>query len=52
MMNLLQKPEGFYNDVRRYTASVVTSITYGYRAPTFESFWGHVSGLFLLMIIQ
>ncbi|KAI8265271.1 Cytochrome P450 monooxygenase yanC [Colletotrichum sp. SAR11_239] len=24
-----------------YTASVVTSITYGFRAATFESFWGH-----------
>ncbi|OIW32566.1 cytochrome P450 [Coniochaeta ligniaria NRRL 30616] len=41
MTNLLQKPENFYNEIRRYTASVVTSITFGYRAPTFESFWGH-----------
>ncbi|KAJ0269713.1 hypothetical protein CBS470a_013685 [Colletotrichum nupharicola] len=34
-------PDGFYNHIRRYTASVVTSITYGFRAATFESFWGH-----------
>lgn len=42
MTNLLTDPDNFYNDVRRYTASVVTSITYGFRAPTFESFWGSV----------
>ncbi|KAH8901190.1 putative cytochrome P450 oxidoreductase [Thozetella sp. PMI_491] len=41
MTNLLDNPDNFYQDIRRYTASVVTSITYGYRAPTFESFWGH-----------
>ncbi|KAI8170506.1 Cytochrome P450 monooxygenase yanC [Colletotrichum sp. SAR 10_70] len=34
-------PDGFYNHIRRYTASVVTSITYGFRAASFESFWGH-----------
>ncbi|KAH9235592.1 hypothetical protein K456DRAFT_1833555 [Colletotrichum gloeosporioides 23] len=41
MTNLLDSPDGFYNHIRRYTASVVTSITYGFRAATFESFWGH-----------
>jgi hypothetical protein len=43
MMNLLNKPENFYDEIRRYTASVATTIVYGFRAPTFESFWGHVS---------
>ncbi|CAI4213213.1 unnamed protein product [Parascedosporium putredinis] len=47
MTNLLTDPDNFYNDVRRYTASVVTSITYGFRAPTFESFWG--SGVYNVM---
>lgn len=42
MTNLLQNPDNFYQDVRRYTASVVTSITYGFRAASFDSFWGHV----------
>ncbi|KAF4840349.1 Cytochrome P450 monooxygenase yanC [Colletotrichum siamense] len=41
MTNLLDSPDGFYNHIRRYTASVVTSITYGFRAASFESFWGH-----------
>ncbi|KAM5354649.1 hypothetical protein ACJ41O_001296 [Fusarium nematophilum] len=40
MSNLCKDPANFYQDIRRYTASVVTSITYGYRAPDFESFWG------------
>ncbi|KAF2179307.1 cytochrome P450 [Zopfia rhizophila CBS 207.26] len=41
MTNLLNHPGSFYQDIRRYTASVVTSITYGFRAATFDSFWGH-----------
>ncbi|KAJ2894350.1 putative cytochrome P450 oxidoreductase [Zalerion maritima] len=41
MKNLLQSPEGFYQDVRRYTASVATSITYGFRAKSYGSFWAH-----------
>lgn len=41
MSNLLERPEDFFAEIRRYTASVATSITYGFRAPTFESFWGH-----------
>ncbi|KAF4813759.1 Cytochrome P450 monooxygenase yanC [Colletotrichum siamense] len=41
MTNLLDSPDGFYNHICRYTASVVTSITYGFRAASFESFWGH-----------
>lgn len=40
MTNLLDHPENFFEDVKRYTASVVTSITYGFRAPTYNSFWG------------
>jgi hypothetical protein len=43
MNDLLDSPEGFYDHIRRYTASVATSLTYGYRAATFQSFWGHVS---------
>ncbi|KAL5591178.1 hypothetical protein FOVSG1_010067 [Fusarium oxysporum f. sp. vasinfectum] len=39
MNNLCTDPANFYNDVRRYTASVVTSIVYGFRASTSESFW-------------
>lgn len=41
MNDLLDKPEGFYNHVRRYTASVASILTYGQRGPTFESFWAH-----------
>jgi hypothetical protein len=42
MTDLLGTPDGFFNHVRRYTASVVTSVTYGFRGATFESFWAHV----------
>lgn len=41
MNDLLDNPEGFYNHVRRYTASVASILTYGQRGPTFESFWAH-----------
>lgn len=43
MNDLLQTPEDFFDHICRYTASVATSLTYGFRAPTFNSFWGHVS---------
>ncbi|RSL73400.1 hypothetical protein CEP53_000723 [Fusarium sp. AF-6] len=39
MSNLCNKLDNFYSEIRRYTASVVTSITYGCRAPTSDSFW-------------
>ncbi|RSL81185.1 hypothetical protein CEP51_006017 [Fusarium floridanum] len=38
MSNLCNNPDNFYSEIRRYTASVVTSITYGCRAPTSDSF--------------
>ena len=41
MNDLLESPEGFYDHVRRYTASVASSLTYGYRAATFGSFWAY-----------
>ncbi|PVH69785.1 cytochrome P450 [Cadophora sp. DSE1049] len=41
MNNLLDSPEGFYDHIRRYTASVASSLTYGYRAATFQSFWAY-----------
>lgn len=43
MNNLLTIPEDFYRQIRRYTASVVSSITYGYRGATPDSFWAQVS---------
>ena len=46
MNNLLDSPEGFYDHIRRYTASVASSLTYGYRAATIASFWAYVRGLF------
>ncbi|KAK5189962.1 hypothetical protein LTR47_005961 [Exophiala xenobiotica] len=39
MNNLLTNPDDFYRQIRRYTASVVSSITYGYRGATPDSFW-------------
>ncbi|EAW15397.1 cytochrome P450 [Aspergillus fischeri NRRL 181] len=39
--DLLRDTEGFYNHVRRYTASVASALAFGHRGPTFESFWGH-----------
>ncbi|KAJ4201320.1 hypothetical protein NW767_006970 [Fusarium falciforme] len=46
MSNLCNNPDNFYSEIRRYTASVVTSITYGCRAPTSDSFWCQVLGLY------
>ncbi|KAH7072514.1 putative cytochrome P450 oxidoreductase [Paraphoma chrysanthemicola] len=39
MNNLLERPEDFYEEIRRYTASVITSLTFGYRAKDLKSFW-------------
>ncbi|KAL5352910.1 hypothetical protein ACLOAV_002858 [Pseudogymnoascus australis] len=41
MSDLLIDPKGFYNHVRRYTASVASVLVFGHRGPTFESFWAH-----------
>lgn len=43
MNDILVAPDGFFNHVRRYTASVAAAIVFGHRGPTFESFWAHVS---------
>jgi hypothetical protein len=43
MNDLLETPEDFFNHISRYTASVATTLVYGFRAATFQSFWGHVS---------
>ncbi|TVY33893.1 Cytochrome P450 monooxygenase [Lachnellula occidentalis] len=39
--DLLVNPDGFYNHVRRYNASVFNIIIWGHRGPTFDSFWAH-----------
>lgn len=39
MTNLLDQPESFYDQIKRYTASVVSSITYGQRGATPDNFW-------------
>lgn len=45
MNNLLKDPDDFYRQIRRYTASVVSAITYGYRGETPDSFWAQVSNV-------
>lgn len=40
--DLLGNPGGFFNHVRRYTASSASVLAFGHRGPTFDSFWGHV----------
>ncbi|KAF2815541.1 putative cytochrome P450 oxidoreductase [Mytilinidion resinicola] len=40
MTNLLDRPGDFFQEIQRYTASVVSSINYGFRAKTHDSFWG------------
>ncbi|KEZ41471.1 hypothetical protein SAPIO_CDS7617 [Scedosporium apiospermum] len=40
--DLLENPEGFFNHVRRYTASSASVLAFGHRGRTFDSFWGHV----------
>jgi hypothetical protein len=40
--DLVQKPEGFYNHIRRVTASIACVLIFGQRGATYESFWGHV----------
>jgi len=41
MKDLLENPSGFYDHIRRYTASVGSVLVFGHRGPTFESFWAH-----------
>lgn len=41
MADMLNNPKGFYNHIRRYTASVASILVFGSRAPTFDSFWAH-----------
>ncbi|OCK74678.1 putative cytochrome P450 oxidoreductase [Lepidopterella palustris CBS 459.81] len=38
---MLQAPDDMFNHVRRYTASVASILTFGQRAPTYDSWWGH-----------
>ena len=40
--DLAENPKGFFDHVRRYTASSASVLAFGHRGPTFESFWGHV----------
>ncbi|KAI1617874.1 putative cytochrome P450 oxidoreductase [Exophiala viscosa] len=47
MNDLLVNPEGFFNHIRRYTASVAATLVYGQRGSTFDSFWAH--GVFDVM---
>ena len=53
MNNLLDRPDNFYDEIRRYTASVAAVLSFGHRGATFESFWAHVGQIakqrFLLM---
>jgi hypothetical protein len=42
MANLLEKPEDFYGQIKRYTASVAASITFGQRGATPDDFWARV----------
>ncbi|RSL94626.1 hypothetical protein CEP52_012536 [Fusarium oligoseptatum] len=39
MSSLCNNPDNFYREIRRYTASVITSITYRCRAQTSDSSW-------------
>jgi hypothetical protein len=43
MNNLLDNPDNFYHEVRRYTASVAAVLVFGHRGPTSDSFWARVS---------
>lgn len=47
--DMLEKPELMYDHVRRYTASVIGAILYGHRASTFESPFGRVRILNLIV---
>lgn len=43
MNNLLDSPDAFFDHIRRFTASVASTLVYGQRASTIDSFWAHVS---------
>lgn len=36
LYNVLNNPEGFYQEMRRYSGSLTLAIAFGKRAPTFE----------------
>lgn len=43
MDDLLRDPSGFYNHVKRTTASTANIVVWGHRGPTYDDFWGSVS---------
>lgn len=45
MTDLLDDATNFYEHIKRYTASIATTVVYGYRAPTPGSFWGRVCSM-------
>ncbi|KAF4539242.1 Cytochrome p450 protein [Lasiodiplodia theobromae] len=40
MNDLLRDPSGFYNHVKRTTASTANIVVWGHRGPTYDDFWG------------
>ncbi|KAF2021108.1 cytochrome P450 2D18 [Aaosphaeria arxii CBS 175.79] len=41
MFDLLMTPDEFFTHVKRSTASIASIVLFGYRAPTFDSFWAN-----------
>ncbi|OAG35989.1 hypothetical protein AYO21_09849 [Fonsecaea monophora] len=39
--DLIQKPEDFYNHMKRLTSSIACILVFGHRALSYEDFWGH-----------
>lgn len=43
MNDFLELPHHHDRHIRRYTASIMHVLVHGYRAKSYDDFWGHVS---------
>lgn len=41
LADILDCPEGYYNHIKRTTASVASAVVFGHRGPTMDNFWAH-----------
>lgn len=42
MNDFLVEPNQFRKHIRRYSASIIHTLVHGFRAKSYDDFWGHV----------
>lgn len=48
MNDFLTKPADFRKHIQRYSASIIHTLVHGFRAKSFNDFWGHVRSCLIL----